>query len=327
MGCIICGHPEGNSEPANFQHHFNCPRCGTTCSITFDALNKIKSPEHQRILSCECRKKSGTDAVITSEIVTALQAYRLPTLKEQADILITFYGISATGNPKYRLDYSEDKSIIFHLAALLMLPLEHDVENMEGYIEQILRVCNVNEAGAGYFEGQQNSRRTMTFKGWERYHELTSEKFDEKKQAFFALKFPDCPDKAGNEKYSSMSEISTLYNAVSNRSIEELGIHIYNPLLGEPKGGLIHSRMEVEIRKSLFLVADLSHENQGAYWEAGFAHGLGLPVFYLCHTSKKDDVHFDTRSHFRIEWDSNTIDNAVNDLFNAIRATLPGRVR
>jgi len=43
--------------------------------------------------------------------------------------------------------------------------------------------------------------------------------------------------------------------------------------------------MRVEIRSAKFLVADLTDENRGAYWEAGFGEGLGKKVYYTCEAS------------------------------------------
>src|SRR3546814_20854700 len=42
-----------------------------------------------------------------------------------------------------------------------------------------------------------------------------------------------------------------------------------------PKAGLIDDRMRVEIKSSRFLIADLTHANNGAYWEAGYAEEIG----------------------------------------------------
>lgn len=36
------------------------------------------------------------------------------------------------------------------------------------------------------------------------------------------------------------------------------------------------------IRDSKFVVVDLSHQNNGAYFEEGYAMGLGKPVIQLC---------------------------------------------
>lgn len=63
-----------------------------------------------------------------------------------------------------------------------------------------------------------------------------------------------------------------------------------------------------EIRRSRFLVADFSHGDDGArggvYFEAGFAHGLGIPVIYTCRKSDIDKLHFDTRQYNHIVWET-----------------------
>jgi len=53
----------------------------------------------------------------------------------------------------------------------------------------------------------------------------------------------------------------------------------------KPRAGSIMNRLRVEIRKSRFLIADLTNNNSGAYWEAGFADGLGKPVIYTCESN------------------------------------------
>jgi nucleoside 2-deoxyribosyltransferase len=83
--------------------------------------------------------------------------------------------------------------------------------------------------------------------------------------------------------------------------------------------------MRVEIKASRFLIADLTHDNNGAYWEAGYAEGLGKPVIYTCEASKFDEKqsHFDTNHHLTVKWDANNPSQAVADLKATIRATIP----
>jgi hypothetical protein len=40
--------------------------------------------------------------------------------------------------------------------------------------------------------------------------------------------------------------------------------------------------MRAAILASRFVISDLTHDSPGAYWEAGFGEGLGLPVIYTC---------------------------------------------
>ena len=51
-------------------------------------------------------------------------------------------------------------------------------------------------------------------------------------------------------------------------------------IIDNPPAGPIDDRLRVEIRKSRFMVCELTHQNAGAYWEGGFAEGLGRPVIY-----------------------------------------------
>ena len=61
-----------------------------------------------------------------------------------------------------------------------------------------------------------------------------------------------------------------------------------------------------EIRRSRFLVADFTHGGDGArggvYYEAGFAHGLGLPVIFACQEGSIETLHFDTSHYSHIVW-------------------------
>ena len=86
-----------------------------------------------------------------------------------------------------------------------------------------------------------------------------------------------------------------------------------------------------EIRRSRFVVADFTQGETGArggvYYEAGFAHGLGIPVIF---TRRKDsgETHFDLRQYNCIFWQDNDLKKLQEDLKNRITAILgdgPGR--
>jgi nucleoside 2-deoxyribosyltransferase len=81
--------------------------------------------------------------------------------------------------------------------------------------------------------------------------------------------------------------------------------------------------IEDEIRRCRFLIADLSDDNAGAYWEAGFAEGLGKPVFYVCRSDPRT-THFDTNHRHTVTWDLASLDQTVTKLKAVIRNTLLG---
>ena len=91
------------------------------------------------------------------------------------------------------------------------------------------------------------------------------------------------------------------------------------------KAGHIDAMIEDEIRRCRFLVADLSDQNAGGLFEAGFAEGLGKPVIYIC----QDDVptHFDTNHRHTVRWNVLKLAETEKLLKAVIRNTLLGDAR
>ena len=110
-------------------------------------------------------------------------------------------------------------------------------------------------------------------------------------QAFVAMWFDDSMDEA--------------FESGIKPAIYSAG---YKPMRIDKKSDVnkIDDEIIAEIRRSRFLVADLTHGKEGArggvYFEAGFAEGLGIPVIYTCHKDVVDKLHFDTRQYAHIVW-------------------------
>ena len=79
----------------------------------------------------------------------------------------------------------------------------------------------------------------------------------------------------------------------------------YEPLRIDqvPHDCKIDDRIIAEIRRSRFVVADFTGHRGGVYYEAGFAHGLGLSVIFTCHKDGLNDLHFDVRQYNTIVWE------------------------
>ena len=150
----------------------------------------------------------------------------------------------------------------------------------------------------------------LTFDGWERFEKLTRETI-ESRLAFMAMGYHN-PDVAG------------AFEECFVPAVDATGFEL-RKLDQKPKAGLIDVRMRAEIRTARFLVADLTDENRGAYWEAGFAEGLGRPVFYTCEQSKFDRVktHFDTEHLQTIKWSLDNLNEPAQELKAMIRNELP----
>lgn len=81
---------------------------------------------------------------------------------------------------------------------------------------------------------------------------------------------------------------------------------------------LITPELLKQIKDSKFVVVDLTHQNNGAYFEEGYAMGLGKPVIQLC--KKGTVLHFDIAQKNTIMWDAE--EDIIDYLYNRIKATI-----
>jgi len=90
------------------------------------------------------------------------------------------------------------------------------------------------------------------------------------------------------------------------------------------RAGIIDNIMRAQIRDAAFVIVDLTHDNPGAYWEAGYAEGLGKPVIYICKREKFDTAktHFDTNHCTTVPWSSAESDEFAQELIATLRRSL-----
>jgi hypothetical protein len=152
---------------------------------------------------------------------------------------------------------------------------------------------------------------TLSLKGWDRFHQLKRGSTDSRK-AFMAMKYGD-------------AQLDEIVENFFKKAVEQTSFELFTLVDRPQPAGLIDDRLRVEIQTSRFLIADLTHENRGAYWEAGYAEGLGKPVIYTCEKKKfkRLKTHFDTNHHLTILWDAENPKEAAEKLKATIRATLP----
>jgi nucleoside 2-deoxyribosyltransferase len=126
----------------------------------------------------------------------------------------------------------------------------------------------------------------LSAQGWHRVGELQTGRASTR-NAFVAMDFS--PD------------LDSVYEKGIRPAIEDAG---FTPI---HMGRLHHvqridDRILVELKRCLFVVADFTNENRGAYFEAGYAQALGKTVIWTAR--KGQTVHFDTRQYNHIFWES-----------------------
>ena len=130
----------------------------------------------------------------------------------------------------------------------------------------------------------------ITAAGWEHLEKVGSD-MSSKVQAFVAMSF----DKG----------LLPIYETAISPAIESTGYRPYR-VDAEPHLDRIDAKIIVEIKNSRFMVADVTQQKSGVYYEAGFAHGLGIPVIWSVRHDDLKNVHFDTRQYNHIVWEGET---------------------
>jgi hypothetical protein len=160
--------------------------------------------------------------------------------------------------------------------------------------------------------GDQNGclLRRLRMAGWLRYQALKRGHV-ESRRVLMAMQFGD-------------AELDRVVKDCFSPAVARAGFEL-RTIADKQPAGLIDDQLRVALRTSRFVVADLTHGNKGAYWEAGFAEGLGRPVIYTCRAAewKQRASHFDTNHLVTIIWDSTKLNEAGAQLTATIRATLP----
>lgn len=143
-------------------------------------------------------------------------------------------------------------------------------------------------------------------KAWDKIHELQKKPSGKTNQAFVAMWFDKSMDDFWERGFTP--------------AIEDDGRFIAIRIDRKDFNGKICDEIIAEIRKSKFLVADFTGQRGGVYYEAGFAHGLGIPVIFTAKNEELEKLHFDTRQFNHIGY--NTPEELKDLLRNRIRATI-----
>lgn len=142
---------------------------------------------------------------------------------------------------------------------------------------------------------------TLKAKGYERV-DLLQKNLSSGRNAFVAMQFGDKTKRLREAIRKGASEAG--YNAIFIDEVEH--------------NNLITPELLKYIRDSKFVVVDLTYENKGAYFEEGYALGIGKAVIQLC--QKDTSLHFDIAQKNTIIWENE--EDIPKRLANRIRATI-----
>jgi hypothetical protein len=310
---------------------FTCPRCGRFWlrGVMKDHISTAYWTRHRRsILSHRLRRRQRDGdyipelVIVLSEIPNWGLDEALPSPAKQLDRLIEWIGDNQP-SPFESLEVSAPAACAW--IGAVVTP-DNKFEAVYWLLKQEDANGTVMYQGKGILSFETDTDHglycQLTMAGWQRYEAIKRATVNSR-TAFMAMKFND-------------PELDNIVVPHFKIAVAAADFKL-RPLTDDQPAGLIDDQMRVALRTARFVIADLTHGSNGAYWEAGFAEGLGRPVIYTCrkdvwdargnHDPNRINVHFDTRNLFTIDWDPANITDAGKRLTAAIRNTLPGEAK
>ncbi len=315
--CPICLNLDGGScyqfliQDIENLDGFRCDICGTY-TTSRELWNEVyegiygddwKLNQLQRaVLSYRIRTKSNDllqmksgPFVVTPEVLDLLRSNaRLPGMSVQAANLIRFVGdeVSRSGE------------------SIRELPNAFHVIIGSFNREAAFRLLKELEERKIVMADPYPHNINLTLDGWNQYETEKRGQFGGN-YGFIAMQFDD-------------TELDAFVRDVVKPTVkEDIGYELVD-MRDVSQAGVIDNIMRVQIRDAAFVIADLTHDNFGAYWEAGYAEGLGKPVIYICEQKKFDEksTHFDTNHCTTIPWSRDNDEDFRQELIATIRRSL-----
>lgn len=291
----------------------DCPRCGQFyligTAVTTLPHSIATGGINRSVMSHLLRRRFDNQRTPVLLFEDSLKLYfinrRAPSPQEQANNLILWIGTNQRTHSEWV------RSSVPRLAAIVGSAVGGGRGGDEpdfGWLQNQMRLG----PGPQLYDVQSGTPVgfKLTFEGWKQFDEL-SRRVVASRTAFMAMKFNDVL-------------MDRVLRDCFKPAAERAGFTL-RPVNENQAAGLIDDQIRAAIRTARFIVADLSHDSNGAYFEAGFAEGLGLPVIYTCEAQKFADkkTHFDTNHMHTIPWNEGKLADAGRELTATIRNTLP----
>lgn len=317
--CPVCqgafGRCRGLSTPRDASA-FDCDGCGRfeisrSALVTYfrDGSSRLSALQRSALSHALRTASRGTAPLLitTDWLERFLPAARLPTPAAQVTNLIARIGevMAETGDGCF-IDDVTDTPLIGALNRKMFDTLLAEVQK-RGLISPVGKAEFPNPRDVGVLVGTLFG---LTLEGWEAYEAERRGKFAGH-FGFIAMKFGD-------------PVLDPFVETIIKPGVRDaLGYDLVD-LRNVSRAGVIDNILRAQIRDAAFVLVDLTHDNAGAYWEAGYAEGLGKPVIYLCEQAKFDAArtHFDTNHCTTVMWGVDEPTSFVESLIATIRRSL-----
>ncbi len=254
-------------------HKRRCPQCGEfkLDRTGMATIRRVPQPDKAK-LSGWVRDQNilGEIPNLNYERIQHVIASPMPSIGQRADRLLS-----------YAIRRQQKLSDTFTIIdpALISVTYSTDADELQYLVEYLKDNGLIKHQGMGGIT-------EITPAGHMRYEKLQASQ-PASAQGFVAMWF----DETMHDAYIGGFEVG-----IRNAGYDPLRVDRVEHV------GKIDDEIISQIRRSRFVVADFTGQRGGVYFEAGFALGLNIPVFWTCRQNQINELHFDIRQFNCIAW-------------------------
>jgi hypothetical protein len=302
--CPICRNNAG-IFPTSEHIEINCLKCG---KYKYSKVLEKELPlsEREKTLFSGFLRDTPGFYITQSNLNELKNIIRMPSVSEKADrALLAFESLTEVPGDQLQFAEGDNEYLLISGESYIINPQE-----WRFIINDLLR----NEAG--YIKMIAANRYQITPQGWNYISEIKRINKDSY-TVFIAMWF----DKKVAKTRDSIKQ------AIINAG--------YTPIIIDEvdHNDDVTDKIISHINRARFVVADLTEQRGGVYYEAGYAKGLGIPVIFTVRENQLDPpktdnnpdpkrVHFDINHYKIIKWSENKLPNFIEELKNRITATI-----
>jgi predicted RNA-binding Zn-ribbon protein involved in translation (DUF1610 family) len=306
--CIVCNFDRSIIQSSNDIYHYNCPRCGEY-AFTRRALINFNSDKKKQdfsknkllVISNYIYHKFQYPTIITEEYENSLiEVQDKNPVEKLNNLLISLQNkIGLTSINEF--DQTDQLNLEVeswlcgnneYLESLKILEQDSFI-TFKNYIDDSIVNIKLTSKAHNHIELLKKNHKIKNVKD----------------KVFIAMCFD------GTQKLKDLSNLGI------KPAIIELG---FEPIkVNEIKHiELIDNKIIEQIRECRFMVADLTENRGGVYFEAGYAKALDIPVFFTCQNGQINTVHFDVNHYNILEWDNDKLIDFKENLKDLVKQVL-----
>jgi hypothetical protein len=301
--CLVCGEfgQEIDSSGLSSGRSISCKRCGDYI-LEYSVFNKLQTSE--------VKQKLAESKYIVANISGWIRENQntkksLPIINEDCfNRLLKLKPISVNEKAYKLLRWLNRKTEYYGQSVAITNSLDELIAACYAVNKVELDRILLYLTQVGFIEGAMN-HKTLTVAGLSYVEEYSRN--TESDIGFCAMWFDP--------------SVNTLWEKSIEPAIRQAGYDAKRIDKGEHIEGIVDEILAL-IRRSKFIVADLTGHRNGVYFEAGFARGLGVKVIFTCRKDKIEEAHFDVKHLNILDWEEDKLDNFKNRLQNRIEVNL-----